>query len=72
MARSGRVTVADLEHAPARSLLYCCLCGAENSASSGDYFMSRPTHVFTCCGRNMVLVTKQTTYTVVSLQGDSR
>jgi len=45
-----------------RPFLYCSKCGAEYSANSGDYFMSSPEHVFTCCKRKMVLVTKQVTY----------
>jgi hypothetical protein len=41
--------------------LYCLKCGAEYSAHSGDYFNRLPDHVFTCCRRNMVLVTRETT-----------
>ena len=48
-----------------RPILYCSICGAENSAHAGDYFLARPDHVFTCCGEPMLLVVKSTHYTEV-------
>jgi hypothetical protein len=45
-----------------RPLLYCEVCGAENSASKGDYWNCRPDYVFTCCGEPMTLVVKRTVY----------
>lgn len=45
-----------------RPMLYCELCGAENSADKGDYFNLPPDFVFECCGEPMELVTKHTIY----------
>src|SRR3990172_2137742 len=42
--------------------LYCVRCGNECSANAGDYFMARPSYVFTCCNVPMRLVTKSTVY----------
>ena len=49
-----------------RELLYCPQCGAEYSACKGDYFMASPEHVFRCCRRNMLLVTKREVYSEVA------
>ena len=43
-------------------LLFCHECGSEFSASSGDYFMADPNHIFMCCDTEMELVIKQTVY----------
>lgn len=37
-------------------------CAGEYSASKGDYFLSAPDQIMTCCGAPMALVTKRTVY----------
>jgi hypothetical protein len=60
------VHVADLQdqhgHARTAPVLYCRVCGETYSAHRGDYFMLEAGHVFRCCGRACVLVTKHTWY----------
>ena len=59
------VTVSDLRDAPANAFLYCPDCGAEYSATHGDYsFWMTPDDVFTCQNDEhgqlpMVLATKR-------------
>jgi hypothetical protein len=43
-------------------LLLCDRCGAENSATPGDYFLRPPAKPFRCCGRFMRLVTRHVVY----------
>jgi len=56
---------ADLKDAPSGAFLYCPDCGAEWSATYGDYFMVDDDHEFTCWneehapGLPMRLVTAQ-------------
>jgi hypothetical protein len=45
-----------------RPILYCRVCGEENSANAGDYFHHVKHHVFTCCDQNMELVVKRVVY----------
>jgi hypothetical protein len=45
-----------------RPFLFCAICHGEASANAGDYFMARPSYVFTCCDEPMQLVTKHTVY----------
>lgn len=63
MKKQRPVTVADLKDQFStpypRPILYCRVCGEENSAHAGDYWSADPKHVFKHCGRNMVLVTKR-------------
>jgi len=44
------------------ALLWCGHCGAEYSATPGDYFMLPDSHVFMCCDEPMRLVFKRTRY----------
>jgi len=46
--------------------LYCGHCGNQFSANRGDYFAADPEHVFKCCRRNMLLVTKRTIFEQVA------
>ena len=39
--------------------LYCLICGSEFSANAGDYWDTKPEHVFRCCEDDMLLVTAQ-------------
>jgi len=45
-----------------RSLLYCDVCETECSANKGDYWSAPEDHVFICCGEDMRLVEKITSY----------
>ncbi len=60
------VTVADLKDQTGKPgphpILVCYCCGAECSANAGDYFNSRPTFKFVCCGEPMDLAIKRTVY----------
>jgi len=40
------------------TIMYCSVCGAENSANSGDYWNVPDDHKFICCDEVMSLVTK--------------
>ena len=64
------IAVADLKDqilTNDRSLLYCDMCGAEFSANAGDYWNLPKTHVFTCCDKPMLLVTKRVVYEEVKI-----
>ena len=50
-----------MDKSRASEFLYCTVCGAENSASKGDYFMLPENHVFKCCNEPMILAVKHTT-----------
>ena len=45
-----------------RALLLCAVCGEENSAHRGDYFLASPETVLRHCGEPMRLATKGTVY----------
>lgn len=49
---------------PIRPFLYCARCGAEYSATPGDYWNLPADHVFKCgeCRRLMRLVTRHVEY----------
>jgi len=54
----NQVRVKDLLDSTS-SFIYCPMCGAEFSATRGDYFQLSPDHVFEHCGEPMWLATKQ-------------
>lgn len=60
------VRVRDLHDQTGRrgphALLHCVVCGNDNSANKGDYFMARSDYMFTCCGQPMVLAVRRTVY----------
>jgi len=75
MARNSSIRVRDLKsldyslHDPATRphvLLKCFRCGAEYSATAGDYFLLPEDHVFKCCKVNLALVERQVTFAPVS------
>lgn len=43
------------------TFLYCRRCGAQYSATRGDYFAAHPDTVLRCCGEPMVLARTTTT-----------
>ena len=45
-----------------RPILFCAVCGSENSANSGDYWDWPDDHEFKCCGKPMSLCIKRTVY----------
>lgn len=65
---SRKVTVADLQKAPADAHLHCDECGESYSASHGDYSFRLPAaHVFECCGKPMRLARRVVRYVTVTL-----
>ena len=60
------VTVGDLRdqinQIGPRSILYCQVCGAEYSASAGDYWAASKDYVFTCCEQPMALVFRRVSF----------
>lgn len=60
------VQVKDLENQIGvmgpKPILYCSVCGAENSANKGDYFAAKPDTILKCCGFPLKLVIKSTRY----------
>jgi hypothetical protein len=60
------IKVSDLKNQTAvpgpHPSLYCDCCGSQYSANKGDYFNHPEDYTFTCCGENMRLVKKITTF----------
>ena len=60
------ITVKDLQDQIGmngiRPFLFCEVCQAEYSANAADYFMARPSHVFSCCDVPMQMVVKEIHY----------
>jgi ribosomal protein L37E len=52
-------------HDGPRSILYCSVCGAEESANRGDYWNIDPDHIFSCCGFPMSRVVRSTVFSHV-------
>lgn len=42
------------------AIMYCEVCGMENSANSGDYWNIPEDYHFKCCGKTMILAEKKT------------
>jgi hypothetical protein len=57
MAKTRGIHVSDLPERPAYGVkLFCPKCRAEYSATRGDYFLSAPDTLMTCCDQPMRLV----------------
>ena len=54
------------------AILYCAVCGAENSANAGDYWNCRPDYEFSCCDESMQLVIKRTIYEAQEIADNNR
>ena len=55
------------EAAQLRAISYCRDCGAEFSATAGDYWNADPTKPLMCCDAPMVLVTREPIYRNIRL-----
>jgi len=66
------VTVKDLKNQIGKRgphpVLHCTVCGEDNSANSGDYFMTPDDYVFRHCGEPMVLATRHVVYRPVIIE----
>lgn len=49
------VTVQDLPETAGPIFLYCRSCHERASATRGDYFLAKPSHVLRHCGKLMIL-----------------